>query len=196
MAWQGFPTSRFRSSISWSTVFALTLAALHPERGRLFARGDADPRLLAIALLAVLPLVAYAAIEVSKQLSNAEPVHAAVGHFAMMGALALALLGLAGLAALRTEGWRLPLWSAGLAVATLGTASIAFPSEASSFRLVGAVLAIAWGATFSWLGNGKAVAAAASDATLSGGSSIKCSTAFVGFGVAIWLFNRAFWTHG
>jgi hypothetical protein len=112
-----------------------------------------------MAGLAFVPLIAYAAVEVSKQLSNAQPAHAIVGHFALMGALGVALAGLAGLAALRTEGWRLPLWSAGLAVAALGAASIAFPSEASSFGLVGGVLAIAWGGSFIWLGNRKMVAA-------------------------------------
>jgi hypothetical protein len=160
IAWQGlhnlaFPVFNF----TLYGVIALIVAALHPERGRLFARGNADPRLLAMAVLAFLPLITYAAVEVSKQLSNAEPAHSAVGHFALMGALGVALPCLAGLAALRTEGWHLPLWSAGLAAAALGATSIAFPSEASSFPLVGAILAIAWGASFIWLGNRKLVAA-------------------------------------
>ncbi len=49
-----------------------------------------------------------------------------------MASLAVAVLALAGLAALRTKGSRLPLWSSGLAAVTLGLGSIAFPSEASS----------------------------------------------------------------
>jgi hypothetical protein len=46
-------------------------------------------------------------------------------------------------------------------VAALGAASIALPSEASSFGLVGGALAIAWGVSFIWLGNRKVVAAIA-----------------------------------
>ena len=159
IAWQGFHNLAFPVfNFTLYGAIALILATLHPDRGRLFARGDVDPRLLVIAVLGFLPLIVYAAVEVSKQLSNAEPVHSAVGHFAFMGALGVALPSLAGLAALRTEGWRLPLWSVGLAVPALGAASIVFPSEASSFGLVGGVLAIAWGATFIWVGNRREVA--------------------------------------
>jgi hypothetical protein len=162
IAWQGFHNFAFPVfNFTAYGVIALIIAALHPERGRLFARGNIDPGLLVMAAVAFVPLIAYAAGEVSKQLSNAAPAHAVVGHFALMAALAVALAGLAALAALRTEGWRLPLWSAGLAVAALGAASIALPSEASSFWLVGGVLAIVWGASFIWLGNRKVLAAIA-----------------------------------
>jgi len=160
IAWQGFHNLAFPVfNFTLYGVIAVIVAATHPERGRLFARGDVDPRVLMVAVLAVLPLIVYGAVEVSKQLSNAEPVHAAVGHFALMGALGVVLAGLACLAALRTQGWRLPHWSVGLAVPALGAASIALPSEASSFGLVGGVLAIAWGAIFIWVGNRRGVAA-------------------------------------
>jgi hypothetical protein len=156
LAWQGlhnlaFPVFNFTL---YGTV-AVIVATLHPERGRLFVRGRLDPGLAVMAVLAFVPMVAFAVVEVSKQLSGADPAHSIVGHFALMGALGVALPALAGLAALHTEGWLLPLWSAGLAVAALGAASIAFPSEASSFGLVGGILAIAWGTTFVWLGNRK-----------------------------------------
>jgi hypothetical protein len=162
IAWQGFHNLAFPVfNFTLYGVIAVIVAALHPERGRLFARGHLDAGLLVMAAVAFIPLIAYAAGEVSKQLSNAQPAHAVVGHFALMAALAVSLAGLAALAALRTEGWRLPLWSAGLAVAALGAASIALPSEASSFGLVGGALAIAWGLSFIWLGNRKVVAAIA-----------------------------------
>ena len=153
VAWQGFHNLAFPVfNFTLYGVITFIVATTHPERGGLFVRGDVDPRLLVMAILAFLPLIVYAGVEVSKQLANAEPVHASVGHFALMGALGVALAGIAGLAALRTEGWRVPLWSVGLAVPALGAASIAFPSEASSFGLVGGVLAIAWGAIFVWVG--------------------------------------------
>jgi hypothetical protein len=134
-------------------VVSLLLAVLHPQRGRLFTRGASEPRLLAMAGLAFVILLVYASEEVAKQLSNAEPVHAVVGHFALMGALYVALPALAGLAALRTQGWRLPLWSSGVAVAALGLGSIIFPQEASSLGRVGGLAAMVWGLTFIWLGN-------------------------------------------
>jgi hypothetical protein len=154
IAWQGihnltFPVFNFTLYGS----IALIVAALHPERGQLFTGGRIEPALMGMAVLAVLPMIVYAGVEVSKQQTNAQPAHAVVGHFALMAALAVTLAGVAVLAALRTEGWRLPLWSAGLAVAALGAASIVFPSEASSFGLVGGIAAILWGASFIWLGN-------------------------------------------
>jgi hypothetical protein len=154
IAWQGlhsftFPVFNFALYGS----IAVVLAVLHPDRGRLLAAGAFDPELATMAVLALVPLLAYATGQVVQQLSNAQPVHAVPGHFALSGALAVGLAGLACLAALRTEGWRLPLWSSGLAVIALGIGSAALPSEASSFGLVGGLAAIAWGAAFIWLGN-------------------------------------------
>jgi hypothetical protein len=154
IAWQGihnftFPVFNF---VLYG-VIAVVLAALHPERRRLFTIGVVEPRLLAMAVLAWVPLLAYGAGQVAQQLSNSEPVHAAPGHFALSAALAVGLAGLAGLAALRTDGWRLPLWTSGLALVAVGIGSAALPSEASTFGLVGGIAAIAWGATFVWLGN-------------------------------------------
>ena len=153
IAWQGlhnltFPVFNF----TLYGVIALILAVLHPDRGRLFTGGVIDPRLAAMAGVAFLPLMIYATGQVAKQLSNAEPVHAVSGHFALTGALAVAISGLAGLAAFRTDGWRLPLWTSGLALVALGIGSAALPSEASSFGLVGGLVATAWGATFIGLG--------------------------------------------
>ena len=82
----------------------------------------------------------------AKQLSGIDPVHAEVGHWALMAGLASSLVGVIGLTALRTEGWRLPLWSAGLATLALGIASIAMPTEASSFGLLAGTAAVLWGA--------------------------------------------------
>jgi hypothetical protein len=101
-----------------------------------------------MAVVAFVPAIVYAALEVAKQQSGTDPVHSGVGHFALMASLAVVLAALAGLAALRTEGWRLPLWSAGLAVVALGLGSIAFPIEASSLGLVGGLVAVAWGVAF------------------------------------------------
>ncbi len=154
IAWRGFADLSFPVfNFTLYGVVTLLLSALHPHRGQLFKRGSAQPRVLALAGLAMVTLLVYASAEVSKQLSNANPVHASVGHYALMGALYVVLPVLAGLSALRTDGWRLPLWCSGVGVAALGLGSIIFPREASSLGLLGGSAAIAWGVTFIWLGN-------------------------------------------
>ena len=128
------------------SVAGLIIAALHPSRGELFNPGKPSAWTAGIALIAMVPLAAYAAAEAAKQLSGIDPVHAEVGHWALMAGLASSLVGVIGLTALRTEGWRLPLWSAGLATLALGIASIAMPTEASSFGLLAGTAAVLWGA--------------------------------------------------
>lgn len=150
IAWQGFHPDQAFPTFNFTLygVVALLLALLHPERGRLLARGDWDRGLAAMAVVAFVPAIAYAALEVAKQQSGTDPVHSGAGHFALMASLAVVLAALAGLAALRTEGWRLPLWSAGLAVVALGLGSIAFPTEASSLGLMSGLVAVVWGVAF------------------------------------------------
>jgi len=88
IAWRGFHDLDFPVfNFTLYGVVSLLLALLHPQRGRLFARGAVQPRLLALAGLAFVTLLVYASAEVAKQVSNVEPIHAVVGHFALMGAL-------------------------------------------------------------------------------------------------------------
>ena len=90
IAWQGlhsftFPVFNFALYGS----IAVVLAVLHPDRGRLLTAGAFDPELATMAVLALVPLLAYATGQVVQQLSNAQPVHAVPGHFALSGALVL-----------------------------------------------------------------------------------------------------------
>lgn len=154
IAWHGIHSFTFPVfNFALYGVIAVILAALHPDRSRLFVTGVVEPRLLAMAVLVLVPLLVYGAAQVAQQQSDAEPVHAAPGHFALSAALAVGLAGLAALTALRTHGWRLPLWTSGLALIAVGIGSAALPSESSSFGLVGGLTAIAWGVSFIWLGN-------------------------------------------
>ena len=149
---QAFPTFNF----TLYGAVAVLLALLHPERGQLLARIHVDRRLAVMAVVAFVPAIAYAALEAAKQQSATDPVHSGVGHFALMASLAVDLTALAGLAALRTEGWRLPLWSAGLAVVALGLGSIAYPTEASSLGLMSGLVAVVWGVAFIAVGHRRA----------------------------------------
>lgn len=153
VAWQGFrPGSNFPTfNFTLYGIVAVLLLILHPNRDRLFARGTAGPTLASMALVAAVPLLTFAASEIGMQWA-ADPVHGVAGHYALTASLSIALAALTGLAALRTDGWRLPLWSAGIGVAVLGLVSIVFPSEASSFGPFGGLAAMAWGITFIGLG--------------------------------------------
>ena len=128
------------------SVMGLIIATLHPSRGDLLRFRQPSARAGGIALLAIVPLAAYGATEAGKQMSGFDPAHALVGHWALMAGLASSLIGVIGLTALRTEGWRLPLWSAGLAMVALGIGSVAMHSEPSSFGLMGGTAAVLWGA--------------------------------------------------
>jgi hypothetical protein len=153
VAWQGFrPGSNFPTfNFTLYGIVAVLLLSLHPKRDRLFARGRAEPMPVIMALIASVPLLTFAASEIVRQWAG-DPVHSVAGHYALTASLAVALAALAGLAAFRTDGWRLPHWSAGIGVAALGLVSIVFPSEASSFGLFGGLAGMAWGIMFIGLG--------------------------------------------
>jgi hypothetical protein len=69
-------------------------------------------------------------------------------HWSAMGAFSLIIGALALLAALRSAGWRLSAWSAGLSAVLFGVASIANQGDASALNGYWSVLAIAWGIGF------------------------------------------------
>jgi len=89
-------------------------------------------------------------VELRQATSSNEEFEAAqhFGHWSAMGAFGLIILGLAGVAALRPPGWRIPAWSAGLSSILYGSASFANPGDASSATSLWALLAIAWGVAF------------------------------------------------
>jgi hypothetical protein len=74
------------------------------------------------------------------------------GHWSAMGAFALAIAALAGLAAFGIPGWGLSAWSSGLAAMVYGIVSLVFPEDASAALPVWAILSIAWGVVFIVIG--------------------------------------------
>jgi len=70
------------------------------------------------------------------------------GHWSAMGAFNLIIAGLALVASLRPQGWRLPAWCAGLSAVLFGVASLANQGDASALNGYWSVLAIAWGIGF------------------------------------------------
>lgn len=88
--------------------------------------------------------------ELRKRTSSAEEIELAqhYGHWSAMGAFAVIILGLAFVAALRPPSWPVPAWSAGLAAALYGAASLANPEDASAVNDLWALLAVVWGVAF------------------------------------------------
>ncbi len=134
-------------------VAAAILAALHPARGEFFKPGEGlSAPLAALSILAAVPAVGYAA----SMLILAR--HAGPSCFfgqcpygdrlAEMAALALAIVLVGMLAALKTQGWRVAAWSAGASAVILGLASIVLPGAPGALGQAWGALTAAWGVLF------------------------------------------------
>jgi hypothetical protein len=136
-------------SRSVASVTVIT-ALLHPT-GRDFFRSFSVSRInwimLALAIIAALPLLAFASTNIGLQ-GTVPDEHAAIGHYGFMAAFGFTAIGLGLLASLRPDGWRLTAWVAGLLPALLGLASLVYPDNSSSLGLVWALAGIAWGVVF------------------------------------------------
>lgn len=147
----------------------LTLVAtiLHPAGRNLVGSFDAARAsrvLLALAIVAAVPLVAFAATQIGLQTGAIEPAHAhdhggadheaiheehvKAGHFAGTAAFTFILVGVAVLASLRQRGWWLPAWIAGLAAVVFGVSSLAYPEAASAADPLWSAAAVLWGVAF------------------------------------------------
>jgi hypothetical protein len=131
---------------------ALTLLAtiLHPtERDlfRSFSVSRVNRMMLALVIVATVPLLAFASSNIGLQRTLTNE-HAALGHYGFMAAFSFTAIGVGLLASLRPDGWRLTAWIAGLLPALLGIASLVFPDVDSSLGPTWGVAAIAWGIVF------------------------------------------------
>lgn len=131
-------------------ALALLAIILHPT-GRNFFRSfrvlRVNRMMLALVIIAAVPLIAFASTNIGLQRSATND-HAALGHYGFMAAFSFTVIGVGLLASIRPDGWRLTAWVAGLLPALLGLASVVFPDLDSSLGLVWAFAAIAWGAAF------------------------------------------------
>ena len=129
------------------------LVALHPRRGKLLAAGEGLSRpLVTLALLAAVPAAVYAAAVLAQ--ARAAGPSCFLGQcvqgdrLAEAAALAVAVVLVALLASLRTPGWALPAWCAGLAAVVLGVASWLFQGEPGALAAWPAAAAVLWGVAF------------------------------------------------
>ncbi|MBI2885787.1 MAG: hypothetical protein HYY02_01115 [Chloroflexi bacterium] len=131
-------------------ALALLATALHPTGRDLFSSFSVlrvNRAMLALVIIAAVPLLAFAATNIGLQRTVTDD-HAAQGHYGYMAAFSFTVIGVGLLASLRPDGWRLTAWVAGLLAALLGLASLAFPAASSSLGLVWALAAIAWAILF------------------------------------------------
>jgi hypothetical protein len=130
-------------------VLLAVLVALHPARDRLWRPGPISLPSAVIVALAAVPLVGYG-IHMGRleRLGAPTDPHVVEHHWTTMAAVAVGILLVGALAALRTEGWRIPAWCAGLAAVVFGTASVVFPGYAGSSGNGWGSVAIAGGVAF------------------------------------------------
>ena len=128
------------------------LLYLHPHRHELLRRGRGlSPSLGVLAAAVSIPAVWYAWSEIQIHLAapltdpHRGPPEA---HYVSSAALVLAIAGVSWLASVRTSGWRVPAWCAGVAMSITGAASIWLPSWTSSFDRVWGTAALIWGIAF------------------------------------------------
>ncbi|MFW6070049.1 MAG: hypothetical protein ACOC9X_03295 [bacterium] len=130
-------------------ALAIIVAVLHPARGQLLPARTPDWRLVGMALVAAVPLLAFAAQQIGLQ-SAAVPgdEHAEFGHWVLMGGYAIAIVLLSLTAAFKRPGWRVPAWSAGVLAIVYGLGSLMMRGQASTTGIAWALAAIAWGVVF------------------------------------------------
>jgi hypothetical protein len=128
----------------------LIAALLHPS-GRNFFRSFSmrrvAPALLALVVVAAVPLFAYAATSLRLQ-GTVTDSHSAMGHYGFIAALGFTIAGVALLASLRPDGWKLAAFVAGGLPVLLGIVSMMVPGSSSSLSSAWAFAAIAWGIGF------------------------------------------------
>lgn len=116
------------------------------------ARGPANVPAAALMLVAAAASVTYAVPMIAAALDAGPSCFlgrcARGDRYAESAATALAIPAVAALAALRVDGWRLPLWSAGITAITVGVSSVALPQAVGSLGVVGGAAGITWGLAF------------------------------------------------
>lgn len=121
---------------------------LHPAGRELLQRGESySPAMLALVVVAAVPMVAFALDQVSLQL-DANDAHAAAGHYTVMAQLGLVPLVYATLAAIGMRGWRVAAWIAALPVAYYGLLSVSFTGQTGSTGVLWGAGAILWAVGF------------------------------------------------
>lgn len=131
--------------IGFPVALALT-GLLHPARRSLLRPGRwTSPVLAPAALVAAVP-AAMLTVHLGRQMQGLPTGQLLAVQAGCDVALTIPFVGL--LAALRTTGWRVPAWSAGIVSLVLGVASAAHPGELGSAGLGGGLVVALAGVGF------------------------------------------------
>lgn len=122
---------------------------LHPARREVRLTGPVDPLMVALTVLAAIPLVMYAFDQAAIQRACVDGnQHCEEFHYSGMAALAF-VLPLAGLvSSFRTRGWRIAAWLTAVAAVDFGLAAILLPDHPSSVGTTWGSVALAGGILF------------------------------------------------
>jgi len=143
----GVVSGDFVSGLWFTAPIALAiLIALHPARSSLLRIEGIDVATAFLALVAVVPAVAFALTqaELQRNGSVSDP-HVEFHHYSGMASYALSMPLAAFAAALRVPGRRIAVWIVGVTAAGLGLASLLLSDYPGTFRPAWAWLTLAWG---------------------------------------------------
>ena len=125
---------------------------LHPARKRFVTGVTFRPRLALLALAMAVPAALYGLEAAKNQRDGIPPLaldsHGPLNSWAALAAAAFAVALVALLTSLGTDGFPIPGWSAGAAVAVWALTSLAHPGDPGSEGRVWASLALAWALVF------------------------------------------------
>lgn len=124
--------------------------ARHPSPLRAKVTPVARPSevLLALTVLAGIPLIAYSAGQLRTHLASGPgDEHDEFGHWLVVASVAIISVALGLVAAAKVPAWRVPLWTSDLMVAALGVGSLGI-TAVSQLWTPRALLAIMWGGAF------------------------------------------------
>ena len=143
----GVVSGDFVSGLWFTAPIALAiLIALHPARSSLLRIEGIDVATAFLALVAVVPAVAFALTqaELQRNGSVSDP-HVEFHHYSGMASYALSLPLAAFAAALRVPGRRIAVWIVGVTGAGFGLGSLLLSDYPGAFETVWAWLTLAWG---------------------------------------------------
>ena len=129
-------------------VLTGVLWALRPSREAPLPAGRPGVILLVLVAAAAVPLLGYALRQAELQRIDTVSSHDAFFHWVEVSFYALAVLLLGVLAALRPAAYRLAAWCGGVALAVLGTGSLALGTYASALDTPWAWAALVGGGVF------------------------------------------------
>jgi len=143
----GLISGDFVSGLWFTAPIALAiLISLHPARSSLLRIEGIDVATAFLALVAVVPAVAFALTQAELQRNGfvSDP-HVEFHHYSGMASYALSMPLAAFAAALRVPGRRIAVWIVGVTAAGLGLASLLLSDYPGAFRPAWAWLTLVWG---------------------------------------------------